>query len=199
MSTTVGALHERFVFSRRVKVLAAHMVALIPQVWRVVDIGCGDGTLDHVILQSRPDVSIVGLDVLVRPSTRISVQPFDGHTIPYPDGSFDAAMLVDVLHHASDPLALLREAARVGKTVLIKDHFREGLFANLTLRFMDWVGNAYHGVALPYIYWSKSEWGIAFSRLDLKPTEMNLSLGLYPIPASWIFEGGLHFVTRLQH
>ncbi len=140
-----------------------------------------------------------GLDTLVRPNTRIPVETFDGRSIPYPDGLFDAVMLVDVLHHASDPLLLLREAARVGKIVLVKDHFRNGFLAGPTLRFMDWVGNAHHGVALPHNYWSKSEWDAAFVRLNLKPAQMTLSLGLYPAPASWIFERGLHFVAELRH
>lgn len=199
MSKTVGALHEKFVFGRRVRVLSQHISPLIPKGARVLDVGCGDGTLDFVVMQQRPDVSITGLDTLVRPDTRIPVAAFDGRSIRYPDGMFDAVMLVDVLHHASDPLLLLREATRVGKIVLVKDHFRNGFLAGPTLRFMDWVGNAHHGVALPYNYWSKSEWDAAFIRLDLKPVQMTLSLGLYPTPASWIFERGLHFVASLRH
>jgi hypothetical protein len=62
---------------------------------------------------------------------------------------------------------------------------------------MDWVGNAHHGVALPYNYWSRSEWSAAFSAGQLEVSEMKTSLGLYPRPASWMFERGLHFVARL--
>ena len=68
----------------------------------------------------------------------------------HPDASFDVVMFVDVLHHTDDPLLLLQEAQRVGKIILVKDHFRKGFLAGPTLRFMDWVGNAHHGVVLPY-------------------------------------------------
>ena len=123
---------------------------------------------------------------------------FDGITIPYPDASFDAVMFVDVLHHTVDPFILLREGKRVAKTVLIKDHFRDGMLSGPTLRFMDWVGNVHHGVALPYNYWSRLEWTAAFKASRLEVSEMKTSLGLYPQPASWMFERSLHFVARLE-
>jgi len=65
----------------------------------------------------------------------------DGTNVPYPDASFDAVLFVDVLHHTADPHLLLKEATRVGKMILIKDHFRESFSADIRLRFMDWVAN----------------------------------------------------------
>src|SRR5207244_11235162 len=57
----------------------------------------------------------------------IEVRPFDGDTIPYEDGSFDVALLVDVVHHADHPLELLSEARRVARSCLvIKDQTLEG-------------------------------------------------------------------------
>jgi len=198
MSGAVGALHEKLVFGRRVRVLASHLAALIPPNAKVLDVGCGEGTIDLLVAQQSPGISIEGIDVLVRPTVRIPVRAFDGIHIPYPDASFDTVMFVDVLHHADDPLLLLQEAMRVGRSVVIKDHLRKGILAGATLRFMDWVGNAHHGVALPYNYWSEAEWDAAFDAVGLKLVEINRSLGLYPAPASWIFERGLHFVGRLE-
>ncbi|MGC2330293.1 MAG: methyltransferase domain-containing protein, partial [Candidatus Acidiferrales bacterium] len=143
-----------------------------------------------------PGVSIEGIDVLVRPATKIPVRPFDGVRIPYPDASFDAVMFVDVLHHTDDPLLLLQEAQRVGKIILVKDHFRKGLLAGPTLRLMDWVGNAPHGVVLPYNYGSEKQWDDALKMVGLKSVEKIVSLGLYPPPTSWIFERRLHFISR---
>jgi len=76
----------------------------------------------------------------------------------------------DVLHHTPDPAALLREARRVGAhCLLIKDHNRNGLAAGARLRFMDWVGNARFGVALPYNYWTERQWREAWKELDSIP------------------------------
>ena len=66
--------------------------------------------------------------MLVRPETHVPVTPFDGEHLPFADGSFDAVILVDVLHHASDPLALMREALRVSRGLLVvKDVTTRGL------------------------------------------------------------------------
>ncbi len=197
-ASAVGALHEKLVFNRRIGVLASHLAPLIPPKARVLDVGCGDGSIDRLILERRPDVSIEGLDVLVRPHTHIPVKPFDGSSIPYPDAAFDAVIFVDVLHHTVDPLVLLREARRVGKIILIKDHFREGFLAGFTLRFMDWVGNAHHGVVLPYNYWTREQWAAGLESLGLRAVGANTSLSLYPAPATWLFDRELHFIAAFE-
>jgi len=108
-------------------------------------------------------------------------------------------MFVDVLHHTKDPLVLLGEARRVSRRwIVIKDHFRDGFLANETLRFMDWVGNARYGVALPYNYWSSQQWTDGFTRLGLTTAKQILGLGLYPFWANWLFGRGLHFVVLLE-
>jgi hypothetical protein len=84
------------------------------------------------------------------------------------------------------------------KAVLIKDHNRDGFLAGPTLRFMDWVGNARHGVVLPYNYWPSSRWQQAFAELQLCSAENRVAIGLYPWPASWLFGRGLHFIARLE-
>lgn len=192
--SVVGSLHTNLVFGRRTRVLAHHLGQLIPSGSRVLDVGCGDGLIDRMIMDQN-DVSIEGIDTLVRPSTHIPVRAFDGSAIPYADRSVDVVMFVDVLHHTTDPKVLLAEAARVGRSVLIKDHLREGRLANETLRLMDWVGNAHHHVVLPYNYLSRTEWSEAFRKVGLWAEKMNTNLGLYPAPFSWIFGRSLHFIA----
>lgn len=186
------------VFARRIEVLSTHLAELLPPAASVLDVGAGDGALAKRLMERRRDVRIQGVDVLVRPGTHIPVREFDGTTLPFPDGSMDAVMLVDVVHHAADQRALLRDVARVARsTVLIKDHFVRGLFASPTLRFMDWVGNARHGVRLPYSYWTPSQWNNAYRDAGLTMMTVREELGLYPWPASILFERGLHFVAAL--
>jgi SAM-dependent methyltransferase len=192
-------IHGRFTYRRRVHKLCDHLVEMLPPQASVLDVGCGDGELAHLIMEQQPNIQIKGVDVLVREQTQIPVAPFDGQRIPYPDASFDVVMFSDVLHHTDDPLILLREAMRVARSsVVLKDHTCDGPFADLTLRFMDYVGNARHGVALPFNYWPKEKWLSAFDSLGVVIGAWKKDLRLYPRWADPVFGRSLHFVARLD-
>lgn len=195
----VERYHERQIFGRRVLALAGHFADLLPQNASVLDVGSGDGRLAETILKRRPDLRIEGVDVMVRPKTAIPVREFDGTNLPYGDDAFDVVMLCDVVHHIVDPIPLLREIVRVAAgQVVIKDHYCESRLDLLTLRLMDWVGNARHGVALPYNYWSRQKWADAFATLGVAPLTTRDRLHLYQPPLEWGFGRSLHFITALS-
>jgi SAM-dependent methyltransferase len=197
--SVVGKMHARLVYGRRMHLLAEKLNTCLPAQAKILDVGCGDGQIDLLITQKRPDVSIQGIDVLVRPQTYVPVTSFDGGKIPHPDASFDVVMFVDVLHHCLHPEQLLAEAKRVTrKSILLKDHTRDGLLARPTLRFMDWFGNAHHGVSLPYNYWSRSQWHDCFHSLGLEVRQWRDRLSLYARPATWLFDRKLHFIASLE-
>lgn len=192
-------LHGRCIFGRRVRKLAAHLAEIIPPGARVLDVGCGDGAVARALLDLRPDLDVAGLDVLARPQSHIPVSLFDGQSLPFENDAFDVVLFVDVLHHTDDPMVLLREADRVAKrAVVIKDHTTTGLGASWTLRFMDHVGNARHGVALPYNYWSHARWQQAFHDLGWNVAQWKRKLGLYAWPINWLFGRSLHFIACLE-
>jgi SAM-dependent methyltransferase len=195
----ISNLHSARVFPRRQRVLAERLGALIPPHSTVLDVGTGDGSIAAAIQKSKPGLVVTVIDVLVREGTAIPVVAFDGVTIPYPDNSHDVVLFVDVLHHTPDPQVLLAEAARVTrKYVVIKDHNRNGFLAGITLRFMDWVGNARFGVALPYNYWSREEWMAGYKKAGLEVVANHTKIGLYPFWADWIFGRELHAIVLLQ-
>jgi len=194
----IEAIHGGYVHRRRTLVLSEWCSRLIPLDSKVLDVGCGDGRLARLIAKKRPDVSIRGIDVRQRKDAAMPIDTFDGTSIPYGDDSFDVVMFVDVLHHASQPTTLLREAVRVARqAIVVKDHIAEGSLAHLTLRVMDWVGNARHGVALPYDYWSLGKWHRVFNELRLRINSWESNLRLYPLPADLILGRSLHFIALL--
>ena len=198
--SVVDRVHGGLVFPRRARVLSDHLGSLVrDDDTSLLDVGCGDGMIARMIHERRPDVSVRGVDVLVRPRSYIPVTAYDGEHLPFEDGSVDDVMLVDVLHHTDDPTVVLRECARVARrAVLVKDHLLKGFLAQSTLRFMDWVGNARHGVRLPYNYWPPARWKSAFAECGLRVAHIRTRLDLYPVPLNFVFERSLHFVARLE-
>jgi SAM-dependent methyltransferase len=191
-------LHEAYVADRRARVLIERLTRLLPDRASVLDVGCGDGRLTEGLMKARPDLDCRGLEVLVREECPIPVEAFDGRNLPVPDDSFDVVLFVDVLHHSDHAEHLIGEAKRVARNwVVLKDHTLTGPFAETTLRFMDRVGNLRHGVALPYDYWTESRWRDVLEDVGLHIDTWISSLGLYPFPASLLFDRRLHFLAKL--
>ena len=198
--TTLNRVHGSMVFGRRVEALSAALAEALPAgPLQVLDLGCGDGQIALGVMRLRPEITISGVDVMLRPLTHIPVTLYDGCDLPFADGSFDYVTIVDVLHHTDHPQDVLKEAARVARQgVAVKDHLREGLLAGPTLRMMDWVGNRGHDVRLPYNYLDTAQWDAAIAHAGLERDAVNERLGLYGAPLNWWFERKLHFVTTLR-
>lgn len=148
--------------------LPPRLLARLPEDGSLLDVGAGSGRMARTIAAARPDLSIVGVDTVIQPDAAIPVIPFDGRRLPFADGCFDTAMLIDVLHHDRDPAALLAEAARVTRgTVLVKDHYWRTRLDRWVLRRSDDMGNAGLNIALPHTYLRLSEWPALFAAAGL--------------------------------
>lgn len=197
-TSAIGRAHSALVAPRRVRKLAKAMAEMIPDNARVLDVGCGDGLIASRIAELRPDLQITGVDVHVRPDARIPIIPCSDSNLPFTDNAFDVCLLVDVLHHDPNPLCLLNETSRVGRIILVKDHFAGNFFDKLCLRFMDWVGNRAHGIRLPYAYFSSEEWQAMLPSCNVREIKQVRINGLYPAAFSWIFERKMHFISQIS-
>lgn len=96
---------------------------------RILDVGCGTRPYEKFFSHG----TYIGIDVYVSGRDKSGKYPdfeFDGITIPLDDASFDAVICTEVLEHAVEPDALLREIARVTKSqgaLLITVPFMWGL------------------------------------------------------------------------
>jgi SAM-dependent methyltransferase len=198
ITAALGRVHERAVFNRRVSVLSQVLGAHVPPEASILDVGTGDGQIAKLMAAEAPGAIAWGVDIMARPASHVPVTLFDGTSLPFEDKSFDVVSFVDVLHHTDDPQVLLAEAGRVArKAVILKDHLSQTALDHATLRLMDWVGNAPHGVVLPYNYGSAEDWERWFDATGLSVEAFSTDVALYPFPASLIFGRTLHFVARL--
>jgi len=143
--------------------LARHMARFLPgdEALSLLDVGAGDGVLGSFFARYRSRTTVQGVEIKVRTHAASSIQvgSFDGVNLAFPDLSFDVVVLSNVLHHAAEAEKLLLECCRVArKSVLIKDHIYFGRWQWFQLAFLDWLGNARFGVAVPANYLSKNEW-----------------------------------------
>jgi len=98
----------------------------------VLDVGCGTGTTDrflvgHVGTLTGVDVSGEMLDLAAKAVPKASYEWYNGEKLPFPDGSFDVAVAICVLHHVpmSDRERFVSELHRVtcaGGLVAIFEH-----------------------------------------------------------------------------
>jgi ubiquinone/menaquinone biosynthesis C-methylase UbiE len=189
---------------RREVVLAGLTARLLPDtVVSVLDVGCGNGWLARLVMEQRPMVQLEGIDVVRQDATAIPVALYDGRTFPYQDDSFDAVMMIDMLHHTENTLMVLREVCRVSRRyILIKDHRADGVLARFRLRFMDYVGNYVghrrFGVQLPYNFLSSAEWKRLYDASGLSVVEKRQRIKLYPPGLQLIFGRSLQFVDLLE-
>jgi SAM-dependent methyltransferase len=92
---------------------------------RLLDGGCGPGSITAGLAQAVAPGRVVGIDLRVddiavgaalakaRTLGNLSFQAADLYRLPFRDGAFDAAFAHSVLEHLADPLAALREVRRV--------------------------------------------------------------------------------------
>jgi SAM-dependent methyltransferase len=87
---------------------------------RLIEVGAGFGRLAdeyrgyrEVVLLDSSEVHVTAAREAVAGDSRFQVVLGDALALPYPDGHFDAAVCVRVLHHFADPTPVLLELGRV--------------------------------------------------------------------------------------
>jgi ubiquinone/menaquinone biosynthesis C-methylase UbiE len=143
---------------------APHLLPRLDRGLRLLDIGCGPGTITADLAERVAPGEVVGIDpspdVIERarlnvaervggPPANLRFETGDGYALGFDDGSFDVVHAHQVLQHLTDPVAALGEARRVlrpGGIVAVRDSdYGAKVWAPADLRLTRWL-ELYHQV-----------------------------------------------------
>jgi ubiquinone/menaquinone biosynthesis C-methylase UbiE len=119
--------HTRRLNRRTAKVAAAFFLPYLRPGMRLLDCGCGPGTITTGLVGAVTPGEVVGIDPLThrldlaraaaaaQGIENVRFEQGDMHALPFEDGSFDAAFVHAVMEHIGEPVAALAEVRRVLK------------------------------------------------------------------------------------
>jgi ubiquinone/menaquinone biosynthesis C-methylase UbiE len=118
-----GAAYERYMGKWSQLAGETFLDWLAPQSgWRWLDVGCGNGAFTEMLVERCAPVSVQGIDpseeqlayARTRPASRIAqFRQGDAMAQPFPDDTFDVAVMPLVIFFVPDPAKGVTEMARV--------------------------------------------------------------------------------------
>jgi ubiquinone/menaquinone biosynthesis C-methylase UbiE len=107
--------------------------ANIPATAKILDIACGTGELENLLLNEEPNRSIVGIDISegmleiakekCQKYPNVSFAIANASDLPFPNNSFDTIVSANAFHYFDRPDIVLREMRRViqpeGRIIII--------------------------------------------------------------------------------
>ena len=141
----------------RAKKDAEYLLPYLPEGGRIIDIGAGSGTVS-LVLSEKARAHFTLADVIDWNVTQLPLVLFDGEHLPFADKEFDAAMLVDVLHHSEKERQLMQEALRVAKRVVVLEVVLENPLIQLWEDVFDNLQWLLYGMPVGIHHRNKKQW-----------------------------------------
>ena len=141
---------------------------LIQHGQEVLDLGSGSGHIAEQIRNAH-GVGIICLDIVDYNRSNTPLVVYNGKHIPFEKEKFDTVLLFFVLHHALEPVQLLKETKRVlkadGSIIILEDIFNNRIERWITLA-LDSI-NHLNLVEIPFNFKTTGEWEQLFKELGL--------------------------------
>jgi len=134
---------------------------------KILDLGCGSGIVASVF-QDFFQAEVVGVDIADSTVRDISFQIMSGKEIPFPDNSFDSVLIAFVLHHAKDPVSLLKEAKRISrKRIIVYEDLPEGPASSFFCRLHGFSFDRWFQNKKTTSFKKERDWKKIFNQLEL--------------------------------
>lgn len=141
----------------RVDPIIASFASIIKPHSRIIDIGAGKGLLaQEMTRQFSARVTLV--DVAQYNQTDLPLGVCDSRALAFADSSFDYALLSFILHHSPNPEAILREALRVAREVIVIENDVRGKVRGAATRLIDSWPAIRYGTPPCYVTRTRDEW-----------------------------------------
>lgn len=159
----------------------------LKQAEKNIDIGCGNGMITHTLREQGFHCTPMDVaDLSIIPTIEVVV--YDGLSMPFKDKEFDSALLLTVLHHTPDPIAILKETARIAKKIIIIEDIYCNKIQQYMTYSMDTLVNLGHS-SMTYQNKSNKEWKAAFESMGLELVEE------YSKPVLFFFRQATYVLT----
>ncbi len=144
----------------------------------ILDVGSGGGTVARII--KARNFSVTTLDIADK-SHYEEEKPiiYNGKKFPFDNKSFDTSLILFVLHHAAEPVNLIKEAKRVSKKRII---IKEDIYRNQVELFLTKVGDSIVNFEFfnhPHNNLKDSQWKKIFKQLDLKLVKVKYNRAVF--------------------
>jgi 2-polyprenyl-3-methyl-5-hydroxy-6-metoxy-1,4-benzoquinol methylase len=154
----------------------------------LLDIGCGDGRISSLVARSHSAfkrIQLVDVVNYVPAELELDFAHYvEGRSLPTGDESFDTVLLLTVLHHASDPVGLLKLAWQAARRKLIIIESVVGIGTEelsnedqiAFAAFVDWFYNRvlHDGVPVPCNFTTVEGWQSTFAKCNMPLVATNL-------------------------
>jgi SAM-dependent methyltransferase len=146
-------------YRRRTFAMLRSLIASTGGAATAIDVGAGDGWMAKSLVATGLLGKCTPVDVKRRSHVVLEPLLYDGERLPFDDASVDLCYAVDAVHHAADPLRLLRDMARVSRRfIALKDHRYESAGGAWVLRLLDEIGNRRFAIGSPGHYQRGFTW-----------------------------------------